>query len=80
MKIVVSILMFVGRFSVKVSRDFTVNERHADVKKWYGCERIVRRCKFDGGVNVVEVRSEVWRSPTECVHITKMSSMLPHHV
>ena len=58
MKIVVSI--DVGRFSVKVSRDFTVNERHAadaDVKKWCGCERIVR-CKFDGGVNVVEVRSE----------------------
>jgi len=43
--------MFVGRFSVKASRDFTVNERHVDVKKWYGCERIVR-------MNVVEVRSE----------------------
>ena len=62
--------MFVGRFSVKVSRDFTVN----DVKKWYGCERIVR-CKFDGRVNVVEVRVNVWRSSTECVHIMKMSSM-----
>jgi len=50
-------LTFVGRFSVKVSRDFSVNERHVDVKKWYGCERIVR-CKFDGWVNVVKVRSE----------------------
>ena len=49
--------MFVGRFSVKVSREFTVNERHVDVKKWYTCERTVG-CKFDGGVNVVEVRSE----------------------
>jgi len=49
--------MFVGRFIVKASRDFTVNERHVDVKKWYVCERIVG-CKFDGWVNVVEVRSE----------------------
>ena len=49
--------MCVGRFSVKVSREFTVNERHVDVKKWYGCERIVR-CKLDGWVNVVKVGSE----------------------
>ena len=42
-----------GRFSVKVSGDFNVNERHVDVKKLHRYERTVR-CKFDGGVNVVD--------------------------
>ena len=46
-----------GRFRARISRDFTVNERHVGVKKLYTCERRVG-CKFDGGGNVVEVGSE----------------------
>ena len=49
--------MFVGGFSVKVSRDIPVIEKNVDIKKGYRCEWIIG-CKLDGGVNAVKVRGE----------------------
>ena len=50
--------MFVCRFGVKESDDFTFVKSHVDKKeKGYGCEGIIA-CEFYGGVNVIEKGSE----------------------
>ena len=49
--------MFVSRLSVKVGSDSAVTERHTDVQEGYRRKGMIG-CKFNGGVNVLEISSE----------------------